>query len=95
MALGRGLTSVRGNRGKKIVKNGPLVRQKHIRKKKELCSSLHYQLDGKALTMECETVKVLSQSYTTVVISYVSWVYFYSSKDNCIYDKEDLSFAVL
>jgi hypothetical protein len=36
MALGRGLTSVRGNRGKKIVKNGPLVRQKTYKEKKML-----------------------------------------------------------
>jgi hypothetical protein len=38
MELGRGLTSVRGNRGKKIVRNGPLVRQKKYKvKKKRSC----------------------------------------------------------
>jgi hypothetical protein len=34
MALGCGLTSVRGNRGKKNYENEPLVPQKHTRKKK-------------------------------------------------------------
>jgi hypothetical protein len=34
MALGPGLTSVRSNRGK-IVKNGPLVRQKTYKEKKK------------------------------------------------------------
>jgi hypothetical protein len=38
MALGCGLTSVRGNRGKKIVKNGPLVRQKTYKEKKNIFS---------------------------------------------------------
>jgi hypothetical protein len=33
MALGCGLTSVRGNRGENY-ENEPLVRQKHIKKKK-------------------------------------------------------------
>jgi hypothetical protein len=36
MALGPGLTSVRGNRGKKIVKNGPHVRQKTYKEKKKV-----------------------------------------------------------
>jgi hypothetical protein len=34
MALGCGLTSVRGNRGKKNCENGPLVRQKTYKEKK-------------------------------------------------------------
>jgi hypothetical protein len=37
MALGCGLTSVRGNRGENY-KNEPLVRQKHIKKKKIICA---------------------------------------------------------
>ncbi len=42
MALGCGLTSVRGNRGKKNYKNGPLVPQKHTKKKKKkLSARLH------------------------------------------------------
>ncbi len=36
MALGCGLTSVRGNRGKKITKNEPLVPQKHTKKKNDV-----------------------------------------------------------
>jgi hypothetical protein len=35
MALGRGLTSVRGNRGENY-ENEPMVRQKHTKKKKVL-----------------------------------------------------------
>jgi hypothetical protein len=35
MALGCGLTSVRGNRGKKY-ENEPLVPQKHTKKKKKI-----------------------------------------------------------
>jgi hypothetical protein len=38
MALGCGLTSVRGNRGENY-ENEPLVRQKHIKKKKVIVQS--------------------------------------------------------
>ncbi len=34
MALACGLTSVRGDRGEKIMRNKPLVRQQHTKKKK-------------------------------------------------------------
>jgi hypothetical protein len=39
MALGCGLTSVRGNRGKNY-KNEPLVPQKHTKKKKKILMQL-------------------------------------------------------
>jgi hypothetical protein len=43
MALGCGLTSVRGNRGENY-ENEPLVRQKHIKKKKNAANiqARHY-----------------------------------------------------
>jgi hypothetical protein len=42
MALGCGLTSVRGNRGENY-ENEPLVRQKHTKKKKKYLTLSAYQ----------------------------------------------------
>jgi hypothetical protein len=58
MALGCGLTSVRGNRGKNY-ENVPLVPQKHTKKKKMLSTTIYESIN----TIQYKTLSILAYGF--------------------------------